>query len=202
MNLAGDPVRRLLDEGEALLQASRGEQAALAFERVLLQDPGHADARRGLERAREAVREGERRGESHLDDAERALDAGDLAAARSHLEAALAAGGPGRPRALALADRLDQRSGRLSVLPSRDEGAGTPTTRIRGPHWSRRAFVATCGLVLAALTVGVAARWDDLLGRLTSAPRPSQVPAPPTLGPPAVSAAGRVVSDASPAGAR
>src|SRR5262245_5749728 len=87
VNLAGDPVRRLLHEGESLLAAGRGGQAALAFERVLLQDPTHDEARRGLERARLSVVEAERRGESHLDEVDRALDAGDLEAARGHLEA-------------------------------------------------------------------------------------------------------------------
>jgi hypothetical protein len=56
--------------------------------------------------------------------------------------------------------------------------------------------VASCGLAFATLTIGVVARWDDLLGRLTSAPRPSHAIAPPTIGPPAASAAGRAVSDA------
>jgi hypothetical protein len=195
VNLAGDPVRRLLDEGESLLAEGRGGQAVLAFERVLLQDPTHADARRGLERARLAVTEAERRNESRLDEAERALGAGDLEAARRHVEAALA-GGAGGPRALSLADRLDGRSGRLAPVVAPDASHPASPARMRRPHWSRRAFVASWGLALATLTVGVAASWDDLLGRLTRAPRPSQAPAPPTLGPPAASAAGRAVSDA------
>ena len=195
MTLAGDPVRRLLDEGESLLASGRGDEALLAFERVLLQDPDHAEARRGVERARVAVTETERRSESHLDDAERALDAGDLEAARGHLDAALAVSRAGT-RGLLLADRLDRRSGRMSPT-ARPDSAGIPSpARARGPHWVRRVFVATCALILVSLTVGVAASWDDLMGRLTRAPRPSQAQAPPTLGPPPVSAAGRAVSDA------
>jgi hypothetical protein len=195
VNLAGDPVRRLLDEGESLLAAGRGDQAILAFERVLLQDPTHAEARRGLERARVVVTETERRGESLLGEAERALDAGDLEGARAHLEAALSGGYAGT-RALALADRLDRRSGRMSPVAAADSARATLPARARRPHWTRRAFVASCALVLVSLTVGVATSWDDLMGRLTSAPRPSQAPAPPTLGPPPASAAGRAVSDA------
>jgi hypothetical protein len=56
--------------------------------------------------------------------------------------------------------------------------------------------VASWGLVLAALTIGVAASWDDLLSHLTRAPQPSQAMAPPTLGPPPATAGGRAVSDA------
>jgi hypothetical protein len=195
VNLAADPVRRLLDEGDALLGAGRGQEAILAFERVLLQDPTHEEARRGLERARVAVTETERRSESQLDDAERALDAGDLESARRSLETALAAGASGT-RALALTDRLDRRSGRLFAASAPDSSGTTPPVRIRGGQWTRVAFVATCALVIGALTVGVAASWDDLLGQLTRAPRPSQAPAPPTLGPPAATAGGRAVADA------
>ncbi|HET9316344.1 MAG TPA: hypothetical protein VFQ51_12195, partial [Vicinamibacteria bacterium] len=119
MNLAGDPVRRLLDEGESLLAAGRGAQAVLVFERVLLQDPAQPEARHGLERARTAVTEDERRSEVHLDEAERALDEGDLEGARHHLEEALASGSGGA-RALALTDRLDRRSGRLSPIVAPD----------------------------------------------------------------------------------
>ena len=195
MNLAGDPVRRLLDEGESLLAAGRGGQAVLAFERVLLQDPTHTEARLGLERARVAVKEAERRSESLVGEAEQALEAGDLEGARDP-----SGGGPRRgrrrDRALALADRLDGRSGRLSPVVAPDPGQAARPAGIRGPHWSRRAFVASCALVLATSTFGVAASWDELMGRLTRAPRPSQAMAPPTLGPPAASMAGRAVSDA------
>lgn len=189
-----DPVRRRLEDGEALLAEGRGDQAMLAFERVLLQDPAHAEARRGLEQARILVTEGERRSEACLDEAELAVDEGRTEDARAHLDAALA-GGRGGARALTLADRLDGRSGRMASASAQDSGRiAVPAVR-RGPHWSRRAFVATCALVLGTVTVAVAASWDDLMGRLTRAPRPSHATAPPTLGPPA-SAAGRAVSDA------
>lgn len=194
MNQPADPVRRLLDEGQALLSAGRGDQAILAFERVLLQDPAHSDARRGLDEARTLLTENERRAEAHLDDAEDALDAGRLEEARAHLDAALSVG-RGGPRALTLADRLDGRSGRLAQPSAQDSDRVALPSRHRGPHWSRRAFLATCGLVLGSVTVVVAASWDELMVRLTRAPQPSPAVAPPTLGPPA-SEAGRAVSDA------
>lgn len=194
MNLAGDPVRRLLDEGDALLAAGQGDQAILAFERVLLQDPAHGAARDGLERARALVVENDRRGEAHLDEAERALDAGRTGDARSHLDSARASG-RASVRLLALADRLDGRSGRIASAPARDPGQPDVPAPRRPPHWSRRAFMATCALVLGTVTVAVAASWDDLMGRLTRAPRPSEASAPPTIGPPS-SAAGQAVSDA------
>jgi hypothetical protein len=195
VNLAGDPVRRLLHEGESLLAAGRGGEAVLAFERVLLQDPAHEEARAGLERAHLSVVEAQRRGESHLDEADRALDSGDLEAARRHLDAALASGAGGT-RPLALADRLDGRSGKVSAVALPDPARAASPALVRGPHWSRRAFVASCGLLLGTLTVGVAVSWDELLGHLTRAPQPSHAMAPPTLGPPPASAAGRAVSDA------
>jgi len=66
----------------------------------------------------------------------------------------------------------------------------------RRPHWSRRVFLATCAVVFASLAAGVAASWDGLIGRLTRAPRPAAMMAPPTLGAAAVSEGGRAVSDA------
>ena len=115
LNAAKDPVRRLLDEGDALLGAGRGDAAALAFERVLLHDPAHAEARLGLEQARAAVVEAERRSESCIDEAERAVDAGRMGRRAGAARTPRSAERPTGARALALADRLDRRSGRMAV---------------------------------------------------------------------------------------
>jgi hypothetical protein len=194
LNAAKDPVRRLLDEGETHLNAGRGDAAGLAFERVLLHDPAHAEARLGLERSRAAVTEAERRSEACLDEAERALARGAWDEARVQVDAALA-DRPSGGRALALADRLDRRSGRVAAPVVRTDAP--PSSRVaRRPHWSRRVFLAACAVLFAALAAGVAASWDGLMGRLTSAPRPAATIAPPTLGAAALSEAGRAVADA------
>jgi hypothetical protein len=194
LNAAKDPVRRLLDEGDTHLTAGRGDAAALAFERVLLHDPGHAEARLGLERSRAAATEAERRSEACVDEAERAIARGAWDEARAQVDAALAAG-PTGARALALADRLDRRSGRVAAPVARPDAPPPPRAE-RRPHWSRRVFLAACALLFVSLAVGVAASWDGLIGRLTRAPRPAAMTAPPTLGAAAPSEAGRAVSDA------
>lgn len=195
MNTAQDPVRRLLDEGAAHLEAGRGDAAALAFERVLLHDPAHAEARGGLERARAAVTEAERRSESCVDAAEQAIARGAWDEARERLDAALRER-PTGARALELADRLDRRSGRVAVAVVRPGAASAPASPDRRPHWTRRAFLASCAVLFASLAAGVAASWDGLIGRLTSAPRPAAMMAPPTLGAAALSDGGRAVSEA------
>jgi hypothetical protein len=195
LNAAKDPVRRLLDEGDSHLSGGRGDAAALAFERVLLHDPGHAGARLGLEQARAAVVEAEHRSESCVDLAERAIDRGAWDEARAQLDAALGER-PTSARALALADRLDRRSGRVAVPVVRADARPPAPRAERRPHWSRRVFLATCAVVFASLAAGVAASWDGLIGRLTRAPRPAAMMAPPTLGAAAVSEGGRAVSDA------
>ena len=195
MNAAKDPVRRLLDEGDSHLTAGRGDAAALAFERVLLHDPGHADARLRLEQARAAVVEAEHRSESCVDEAERAID-GVRGTKPGRSSTRLLAEHPTSARALALADRLDRRSGRVAVPVVRADAPPPALRAERRPHWSRRVFLATCAVVFASLAAGVAASWDGLIGRLTRAPRPAAMMAPPTLGAAAVSEGGRAVSDA------
>jgi hypothetical protein len=195
LNEAKDPVRRLLDEGDGHLTAGRGDDAALAYERVLLRDPSHAVAREGLDQARAAAVEAERRSESCIDEAERAIDRGAWDEARAQLDAALAER-PTGARALALADRLDRRSGRVAVPVLRADALPPAPSVERRPHWSRRVFLATCAVLFASLAAGVAASWDGLIGRLTRAPRPAAMMAPPTLGAAALSEGGRAVSDA------
>lgn len=195
MNTAKDPVRRLLDEGETHLIAGRGDAAALAFERVLLHDPRHAEARLGLERARAAATEAERRSEACVDEAEHAIARGAWDEARAQVDRALAEL-PTGARALALADRLDGRSGRVAAPAPRVEEPPLAPPTARRPHWSRRVFLAACALLFISLAAGVAASWDGLIGRLTRAPRPAAMTAPPTLGAAALSEGGRAVSDA------
>src|SRR5688500_15496778 len=63
-------IGELLLEGHALLGLGQASEAALAFGRVLLHDPSHAEAKRGLETARKGVVEAER-----ILEAERAREA-------------------------------------------------------------------------------------------------------------------------------
>jgi hypothetical protein len=195
LNAAKDPVRRLLDEGETHLDAGRGDAAALAFERVLLHDPQHAEARLGLSRSREAATEAERRSEASVDEAERAIARGAWDEARAQVDAALSER-PTGARALALADRLDRRSGRVAAPVVRAVAPPAAPRSERRPHWSRRVFLAACLFVFGSLAAGVAASWDGLIGQLTRAPRPAAMTAPPTLGTVALSEGGRAVSDA------
>jgi hypothetical protein len=195
LNAAKDPVRRLLDEGEMHLTAGRGDAAALAFERVLLHDPQHAEARLGLTRSRAAATEAERRSEASVEEAERAIARGAWDEARAQVDAALSEL-PTGTRALALADRLDRRSGRVAAPVVRPEAPAAAPGSERRPHWSRRAFLAACLFLFGLLAAGVSASWDGLIGQLTRAPRPAAMTAPPTLGTAVLSEGGRAVADA------
>src|SRR5207245_8039090 len=113
-------IRRLLDEGHGLLERERGREAADVFGRILLLDPEHAGARRGLERARALAVEAERVLAAHLEEAESALLAGDDERARPLLDEVIYKGGD-RDRARELLDRLDRRPGRTTA----GRGAGS-----------------------------------------------------------------------------
>jgi hypothetical protein len=181
---AGDDVRgprkprteALLQEGWRLLAAGRGSEAGDVFGRVLLLDPRHAEARRGLARARRATAEEHRGLDARIDEALGALGAGDGERARALLEEVVARGGD-RDRALALLDRLAPHRGRIeaSAPPPAAPERERPGAAARGATlpW-RRALVTAWAVALALLTAGLVLGWDRLLAELTRAPAPSR----------------------------
>ena len=178
-------IQGLLAEGWRRLEAGDAREAALVFGRVALVEPTRQDALRGLAAARAAVTESERRNDERLDQARRALDGGDVAAARAALEAVIAEGGD-RDGAAALLDRLDDRSGRLGRPEARM--AELATTASVGPgavSWSRRAFAAAWTAVLVVMGVAAFSSWDRLLFGLTRPPAPRADSAPAWSAPPA-----------------
>jgi nitroreductase len=177
-------IQGLLAEGWRLLEAGDAREAALVFGRVAMVEPARAEAIRGLASARRAITESERRSDERLDEARRALENGDFAAARAGLEAVIADGGD-RDHAAVLLDRLDERGGRLErAQPRPADSAPGSILRPSPVSWSRRAFAAASTIVLVALGAGVFSTWDRLLFGLTRppAPRPSGVAAWPEAG--------------------
>jgi hypothetical protein len=165
-------IQGLLAEGWRLLDAGQPREAALVFGRVALVEPARAEAIRGLASARGAITESERRSDERLDQARRALENGDFAAARAGLEAVIADGGD-RDHAALLLDRIDVRGGRLD----RAEGPAEPPTAGPVPRpspvsWSRRAFAAASTMILIVLGAGVFSSWDRLLYGLSRPPAP------------------------------
>jgi hypothetical protein len=181
-------VEGLVSEASALLDAARPREAALVFERVLLQDPVHEDARRGLALARARAGELERELEEKLQVARDSAAAGDLPGARGLLREVIRLGGD-RDRAHDMLDRLDAREG-IVAAPDQQEPAAAPAPPAAGEPfagrgwWSRTAFATICGVAFAAVTTTVAASWEHLLGRLERRPSPagyavSTLPLPP-----------------------
>ena len=165
-------IQGLLAEGWRLLEAGQSKEAALVFGRVALVEPAGAEALRGLAAARSAVTESERRSDERLEQARRALEKGDLAAARSAVDLVIAEGGD-RDRAAALLDRLDDRTGRLGRAEARPrEDALVRDARPDRASWSRRAFAAGWTVVLVMLGATVFSSWDRLLFGLTRPPAP------------------------------
>jgi hypothetical protein len=165
-------IQGLLAEGWRLLEAGHSKEAALVFGRVALVEPAGSEALRGLAAARAAVTESERRSDERLDQARQALESGDLAAARSALDVVIAEGGD-RDRAVALLDRLDDRTGRLGRPEARtSEDARVPDAGPDRASWSRRAFAAGWTVVLVMLGATVFSSWDRLLFGLTRPPAP------------------------------
>jgi hypothetical protein len=165
-------IQGLLAEGWRLLAAGEPREAALVFGRVALVESVHPEALRGLASARAAITESERRNDERLHDAQRALEKGDLAIARTALEAVIAEGGD-RDQAATLLDRLDARGGRLDRVtsPAADMTAHS-VARGSAVSWSRRAFAAAATIVLVVLGAGVFSSWDRLLFGLTRPPSP------------------------------
>jgi hypothetical protein len=181
-------VQGLVSEASALLEAEQPREAALVFERVLLQDPAHEEARRGLVLARARAGELERELEEKLQVARDSAAAGDLPNARGLLQEVIRLGGD-RDRAHDMLDRLDERGG-IVAAPGQEEPAAAnapPSGRARRPArawWTRTTFATVCGIAFAAVTTTVAASWELLLGRLERRPSPagyavSTLPLPP-----------------------
>ena len=113
-------------------------EAADLFGRVLLRDPGNDKAQLGLRRARACAHETERVLDAQLEQAGRALEAGDLGGARAMLEEVVSKGGD-RDRAHAMLDRLDTRAGSLHGLDLAEEPPpNAPPRRRAGPGYGRR----------------------------------------------------------------
>lgn len=184
-----DRAQGLLSEAWELLESGRPRDAALLFGRVLLQDPGHEDARRGLVRARAEAGELDRELEARLEAARESVAAGDVAQARALLEEVIRLGGD-RDRAHEMLDRLDAREGRVAAaepaaVPAARTDDGDAETAPRR-FWSRGVFAAACALAFSAVTATVALSWDHLLARLERRPSPAAyavstlpLPAPP-----------------------
>ena len=165
-------IQGLLAEGWRLLEAGNARESALIFGRVILFDPAHPVALRGLAAARTAITESERRNDERLVEARRAAARGDTVAARAALEAVIAEGGD-RDHAAALLDRLDDREGRIErAAPPAAPSRPVPRPRPSAVSWSRRAFAAASTVLLVALGAGVFSSWDRLLFGLTRPPAP------------------------------
>jgi hypothetical protein len=166
-------VRGLVRLGWDLLRAGRSRDAGLAFGRVLLRNPAHAEARRGMAQARSSAAESGRDLESRFDDVTVALEAGERERADALIEDIVAQGGDGA-RVLALLDRLDTREGRIGAAPARAGGGAAPdaSARVARGGWPRRALVFGWSLLFASLAAGVALSWDRLVGHLVMTPVP------------------------------
>jgi hypothetical protein len=178
----GDRIRDLLSEGWQLLEAGRSREAADAFGRVLLQDAGHEEARRGLDTSRAAAAEQARLLDVRMDEACRALDAGDRPRARTLLEEVVRLGGD-RDRALSLLDRMEDREGRLGGSEAVGESSGgVAPAALPGAarEWSRRAFAAGWAVVLASLLAIAALSWDSWVAGLVRTPSPQSRAAAPS----------------------
>lgn len=193
-----DRIAGLLAQGWSLLAQGRPRDAADVFSRVLLQDPGHDEARKGLAQSQRAATETDRLLEARLEEAETALGKGDLAAARALLEDVVRQGG-NRDRAAALLDRLDTRGGRLQEgrlgEGAPPEESAEPTDWGR-PAWSRLAFTVAWMAAFGGLAAGVVSSWESLLSRLTRAPLPRSDATPPSIHLPPPSKGERAVADA------
>jgi FimV-like protein len=190
-----DAVRTLLARGRELLGRSQGPEAVDLFGRVLLRDPSNAEARQGLKRARAFVHETERLLDAQIEEAHRALEAGDERRARSLLEEVVSKGGD-RDRARALLDRLDTRVGSLQGLDFEEEiPPGTPAPPPRRA-WARPALITAWALAFASMAVGIGSSWDRLLVSLARTPSPTSRPGPPSTQVPVPPAGERALAEA------
>jgi hypothetical protein len=164
-------IDELLFEGHTLLGQGQANEAVLAFGRVLLHDPTHPEARRGLEAARDVVVEAER-----LLEEERAREA----------DAALKPLHPAPD--LARAPLPPEVATTTALPPERRDSA------VAG--WSRAAFGTACVLLFALMGVAVASTWDSLLNRLARTPAPHSAALPPASSLPAPTSAERALAEA------
>ena len=172
-------VDRLMREGQSLLSEGRGREASLRFSRVLLDDPGHDGARRGVEQARALLGEEERLAGLRLHEARCAWGAGrGEEAHRLAVEALHHGADPDVVQPLL--DRLDERSGRLAALAL--PIARPPVLRARplqAGGLSRIVLVAAWTGAIGLLLGFVATSWEEIVGRLARAPWPRSEPALP-----------------------
>jgi len=167
-----DPATRheQLRSAWALLAGGRFQDAGWAFGRILRDEPAHDEARRGRDEANSHMAESRRRADESLAEAEAARAGGDELAARRLAEVALSAG-TDTERALGLLDRLAASPGAVTI-PARPAGvARTSAVPTRGVAWSRVGFVSFWMLAFGLIAAGVATSWEQIVGRLASAPR-------------------------------
>jgi len=179
------------------MEQERGREAADLFGRILLLDPEHAAARRGLEQARALAVEAERVLAAELQEAESALAAGDDEQARTLLDEVIRKGGD-RDRARELLDRLDRRPGRLQAGQGRGSSESDAGERASGPSraWSRRVVIGGWVIVFGLLAAGGSSSWGPLLDRLARPPSPSSRVAAPATSLAAPTPGERAVADA------
>jgi hypothetical protein len=165
------PRHEQLRRAWSLLGRGRFQDAGWAFGRILREEPAHDEARRGCEQAKDRLAEARRQADQSLAEAEAARAIGDDRSARRLAEEALAAGADPN-LALGLLDRLLTEPGALAAparrerLPSR-----TPLERAPGLVWSRVGLVSFWVLAFGLMAAGVASSWEQIVGRLASAPR-------------------------------
>lgn len=170
-------VDRLMREGLSLLSGGRGREASLRFSRVLLDDPGHEEARRGEERVRALLGEEERLATLRVHEARSALAAGEAEAARRLATEARKLGAD--PDAVhALLDRLDERSGRLASQVAPFARPLASPVRPAGAGLSRVALLAAWAIGIGLLLGAVATSWEQIVSRLARAPWPRSSAAP------------------------
>jgi hypothetical protein len=171
--LTPDEIGRWLSKGRRLLRRGRSQEAGLVFGRILVRDPGHAGARQGRREAEAAEAERERRALVRLEEAERALGAGDAARGRDLPAGALP---PASDHEQALPDRGD--GPRRPAASAEVAFVGSETEFRRGEGWHRHALVALWALGFALLASTVASTWERLLDGLAGVPSPRAMALP------------------------
>lgn len=165
-------IGSILGEGHALLACGRAHDASLAFERVLLQNPDHPEARAALAQARTAMAEEIRTLDVQLREAQRLIDNGDPEQARPLLEEVVRRGGD-RDAARELLDRPVSPGVAVFALPGATSLPvfARPPRRRRRVH-SRLLLSAAWAALLLAVACGLISRWDAILSGLTATPAP------------------------------